>query len=312
MQVRFIGFSVSGTEKITANDLLEDLAAKKRTTSKLNDAGRFIFVDSSSDQQFHLGLIVTVKDQRKFCELEAKGGSFKVKVNNLAADSKLMEFNFFVVSKKTNLGLYQHYHQSCSLGQGVGLLQHQYAALRDSKVASRKNELSTKHGYTNTEKAEKVAKSEFKGNLKWEMLVRKDKLDSVLNELKAIKSLEFDIAFLEPDEQEFRPLSHLVRKQRRHFSFVKTAKLSSLVAGIAKVIQDKGIDNGRVFGVDEDGLDRIIKIRDNPDNFGEFEYDDVAPHINDLDVSMFSSSWVIQQLLSKCKEYRHLFDAEVK
>lgn len=74
----------------------------------------------------------------------------------------------------------------------------------------------------------------------------------------------------------------------------------------------KDIEDGKVVGVDSDGIDRVLRITDNPDNFGEYDYDAVAPKINSLDIDEFEKSWVITELLAKCTEYKHIFLAKVK
>ena len=85
-----------------------------------------------------------------------------------------------------------------------------------------------------------------------------------------------------------------------------------MVSSIASVAKGASIQKGRVFGPDIDGIDRVIRIRDNPDCFGEYDYDEVAGYINDLSVSEFEESWVIRQLLDACDNQKHLFESRSK
>lgn len=310
MLVRFLGFSVEAPKSITLDEVMTTLAKQATNYQSFDETGRFLFVDTQSDSEYYLGLIVTVKSQRTFCELREAGGSFKVQVNRLDRNSNIMEFNFFIINKKSGVGLYQHYHQSCSIGQGMNLIKKRFNDLKTQKCDAKRDELIANG--KSADKAEKEAKKQFKGYFKWQILVRKDKLASVLNELERIKALEVDLSYLEPDSKEFGQLSGFVRKQRRKFSFGKKISPSSLIGPIVSAVNKSKTDSGRVFGVDEDGLDRIIKIQNNPDNFGEYDYDEVAAHINNLDVSGFKSSWIIKSLRDVCESHKAIFKARIK
>ncbi|WP_300272353.1 hypothetical protein [Halomonas sp.] len=192
----------------------------------------------------------------------------------------------------------------------MNLIKKRFNELKAQKRDKKKDEFIA-DGKT-AEKAEKEAKKQFKGYFKWQILVRKDKLASVLNELERIKALEVDLSYLEPDSKEFGQLSGFVRKQRRKFSFGKKVSPSSLIDPIVSAVNKSNTDSGRVFGVDEDGLDRIIKIQNNPDNFGEYDYDEVAAHINNLDVSDFKNSWIIKSLRDVCESHNSIFKAKIK
>lgn len=310
MLVRFLGFSVETPKTITLDEVMTTLARRATSYDSFTEAGRFLFVDTQSDREYYLGLIVTVKNQKTFCELRAAGGSFKVKVNKLDHNSNIMEFNFFIINKESGVGLYQHYHHSCSIGQGMNLIKKRFNCIKANKIDARRDELIASGKAKG--KAEKEARKQFKGCFKWQILVRKDKLSSVLKELDRIKALEVDLAYLEPESKEFRQLSGYVRKQRKKFLFEKKIPASSLIEPIVSVVNNSNADSGRVFGVDEDGLDRIIRLQNNPDNFGEYDYDEVAVHINNLDVSNFQNSWVIRSLRDVCESHKSIFKAKIR
>lgn len=86
----------------------------------------------------------------------------------------------------------------------------------------------------------------------------------------------------------------------------------ALASSISNIVTKFGIDDGKIIGTDFDGIDRILRITNNPDNFGEYSYDDVAPKINALDVDQFEKSWVVEELLSRCAEYKYIFEAKAK
>ena len=116
MQVRLVGFQlkVEGKGKLTLATFSDSLAAIDPDTPKEKDSRRLLFLNTHHNPTYYVGLVVTVKDHRTYCELLKSGGLMSVKVNALDHDSNLMEFNFFVYNKTTGAGLYQYYHQSCS------------------------------------------------------------------------------------------------------------------------------------------------------------------------------------------------------
>src|SRR5690606_18042610 len=117
--VRFLGFHISSPESIPLSELMSSLSKQATSYEGIDEPGRFLFVDSDSDDSYYLGLIVTVKSQRTFCERRETCKSFKVVVSKLSEDCNIIEFNFFVINKASGVGLYQHYHQSGSHGQGM-------------------------------------------------------------------------------------------------------------------------------------------------------------------------------------------------
>jgi len=309
--VRFLGFTVSAGPDIQYQDLFDRLGERSSTSRNIEKkSGRMLFVDSNSNDLFYIGLIVTIKNQRKFCELMESGNSFKVKVSKVGDSSHLMEFNFFVLNKENGVGLYQHYHQSCSIGQAMNMIRSEYFSMLDDHICARKQEL-VKDGIDEL-KAAKIAKKEVRRRFKWEQLVRKENLPELLAELDRIKAFETVFSYLEPEQTEFEHLSGLVKKQRRKFIFVRPDNPFKLIQAISGVVSDMDLKSGRVFGVDCDGYDRILKLQNNPDNFGEYNYDSVAEKINDLDVKKFNTSWVVRKLLEVCDEKSHIFKAKIK
>lgn len=310
MQVRFLGFNFSTTSDTkTLDGYVAYMAGQHGKAYELGDHNRFLYFNSDHSQKYHVGLLVTVKDQKTFCELVKKEGKLVVKVNELDDGANLMDFNFFVLNKKTGFGMYQHYHQSCSLN-GFGYINsRRFSDYRDAEVRA---EIEAIPEHELTAAKERSIKRKHKGFLGWEILVRKEKLKDLIEELQRVKAFEYSFATLTVQEPEFQPLKNHVRKEVTTLSFNSMSPVKALAKAITDIVGQNDIENGKVFGIDEDGISRVLRITDNPDNFGEYEYDDVAPKINALDINEFEKSWVIQELLAKCKEYRHIFEVPVQ
>ena len=143
-------------------------------------------------------------------------------------------------------------------------------------------------------------------------MVRQEKINELLKELDTIRSFEIDFFNLKASDSAFTPLSQFVCKERRTFGFIKKTLATVLTPTITGIISKFDITNGRVFGKDVDGIEKIIKISENPDNFSEYEYDNIAEKLNLLDIEVFYENWVIKELLSKADEYKHIFEAPIK
>ena len=310
MLVRFLGFSFStNASNLSLNDYIEFMIARHGKSHQLGSHERFMFINTTHSKKYYVGLFVTVKDQKTYCELVQKSGKLVVKVSELDGDSSLMDFNFFVINKTTGLGMYQYYHQSCSLSSFGYFNYRRFTEYRESKV---EDGLATPPEEKQAVSGEKAIRKYFRGNLKWEILVRKEKLKEMIEQLKRVKAFEYTFTELTAQEPEFKPLKNFVKKERTKLSFSATSPVQLLAGTITNIVRKVGIDQGKVMGIDEEGIERVLRLTNNPDNYGEYEYDDVAPKINALEVSEFEKSWVIQELLDKCQENKHIFEVKAK
>lgn len=312
MLVRFVGFDLTPADSYPLDDFMRDLAARPISWSEDNGPGRFLFIDDQTDDNYYLGLVVTVKDQRRFCQLQENGtDALEIVVNEPDQTKRLMEFNFFVVNRVTNIGLYQHYHQSCSLREGMKVLGQLYRTYlqgyRDVYVTKLVDEGASQH------RAESVARNHYKGSLKYTQLISPADLETMLDELSNISSLELEYSTLRVDQTAYTQLSDFAKKETHKVVFnrqIGTGK--RLVDAIMSSINSTKPDSGRVTGTDESGWERIIRIDSNPYTFGEFDFDEVAANIHQLNIRQFGNSWVVNQLLGICRERQELFETETQ
>lgn len=306
MQVRFIGFTMATESKgFTFHNYIESMKSSGYQIEG-GEHGRILYFNDTHSTEYFAGLLVTVKDQRTYCKLINASGKLHVEVTALNRDANLMDFNFFVINKATGAGMYQHYHQSCSINLFGSINSKKFAELRTAHLEQAIKKKS--ENITLKKKDEKVLRAQYKGNLMFEVLVRKENLDALIEELARVQDFEFSLSTLTASEPEFKPLDSYIRKERHSISFTQETPVLALSRLIPKIIKAKGIDEGKVTGVDANGITRILRLMDNPDNFGEYDYDAVAPRINDLNIDEFERSWVIKELISKCKANSHLFE----
>lgn len=310
MQVRFLGFSLStDCATLGLDDYVNNIITKHGTAHELGGHKRFLFFNTTHTDNYYVGLVVTVKDQKTFCELVNNSGKLIVKVNELDGNSNLMDFNFFVIHKTTGFGMYQYYHQSFALNSFGYLNSQRFSEIRESNIHA---EISAIPESLRTTAKENSIKKKHKGRLSLEMLVKMEDLKDLIEELGQVKAFEYCFLALTASEPEFQPLKSVVKKERTKLSFFPQTPVKSLASTISNIVNKFNIEDGKVMGADFDGIERVLRITNNPDNFGEYNYDDVAPKINSLDVEEFEKSWVVQELLDKCKEYKHIFEAKAK
>jgi hypothetical protein len=316
MFVRSYGFSIeAGNNRVTLSDLFSHMATKLGEPDNTKSNERRFYVDAISDQDFFRGLVVTVKDQKAFCELVGnEGGSFIISVKNLEGDSKLMEFNFFVVNKKNGLGIYQHYHQSCTPNTFASYLRARYADLSNNSKELSMNRLRAAGELTN--KKEKQIKAEHYGALKFSILVHDESLKEVLSKFEKIKAFEFEYASISPEKIHGVPIGPYVKRMKEKVTFkpdVNSTILGDMIQQTVAMLKPR---SGRVSVVDhveDDDIPLSIRIANIPEHFGEQEYGVVAAKLDELNVDALSQHPVVIELVHACSEtYKHIFMKKVK
>ncbi|MBL4706088.1 MAG: hypothetical protein JKY54_16295 [Flavobacteriales bacterium] len=102
MKVRILGFSIDLTSKPSLDDLMTYIEANPIDTNEENEnrGGRLVFVNSNALDDYHVGLVITAKDAKTYCQLKKDAtGAMKLVVSDLDPNASLMEFNFFVIKK---------------------------------------------------------------------------------------------------------------------------------------------------------------------------------------------------------------------
>lgn len=313
MKVRLYGFSLkAGHNKTSLSDLYDYLAVHSGEPDNTKSNERRIYFDKDSDATYARGLIVTVRDQKAFCKLIEDNGSLVINVESLQGDDKLMEFNFFLINKTNGIGLYQHYFHSCSLGVFGGYLRTDYREISDAKCADEihASERTGRH----TDAKEKAIKRAHRGNLEVATLVHSGSLSTVLRDFEKIKSFEYEFAELEAIRDVAQPLSPYVRRRKETVTFEQRANVGTLANAVQQAVNLIQPRSGRVHVETEDGDVLSVQLENIPEHFGEYEYDDIARQINNLNVLEFSRHNAFAQLADVCNSdaYRHIFNARVR
>lgn len=309
MQVLSYGISLSTENKqVEISDLFAYLALKNGIDNNQKSLLRRIYVNTSADEDFFLGIIVTIKDQRRFLQLTSGGGALKVKVSDLKGENKLLEFNFFAINKANGLGLYQYYHGSCSPLTFGSYLRTEFRVLADALRDDALSKVEKKRG---SKKVESSIRRKLRPPLEFQQLVKRENIEAVLDRYKKIVSFEYDVVAVESIAQYARPLSGLVRKIRQRVRFNTESPKETLVRGIADMMPSIEKNSARVAVLNDDDEPVSIRVVGMPENFGEQDYDLVAEEMDDLDLTDFQAHPCLERLVSACRTtYKSIFMVE--
>lgn len=304
MKIRLLGLDFQPGTGITLAELFADMAARQGTALAFNGYDRFVYVQDMLD--YHVGLLITTKDQKKFLEMTQLAGDIKIEPRDVTAGSQLADFNFFLFHKQTGRGLYQYYHNSCAINPFGEFCKKQYDLLRAAAIERDVAALPGDAKSAVLDKAKVAIRKRYASSLKWAQIIRPDAFDKLVAEMAKITSFTLTMSTVSQEEPLFRPLAQEARKVVREFKFGDEGVLDIIKAGIRNAVASKQPSAAKVEGEDQNGLAQIIKLANNPDSFGELEYDEVAGQMS-FNPRDFATSAPMQALLKVAQENPLMF-----
>ncbi|MDF2186210.1 hypothetical protein O1O06_15830 [Grimontia hollisae] len=317
MDSRFLGFSIDyQSDKLSFDQFMTDMASTlshEFPSNATTGNGRNLYFNADSHPDFYIGMVVTVRDQKKFCKGKVANGDFTFDVVNLRKADKVLEFNYFIINKESGLGLYQHYHQSCApriLGKMLKDLSAVHSRSNaDAFIAS--EEMKAGKEFSNSKRSK--LRKPYLSELNFSILVRQEKLQELLTKYKKIKSFEFEYAYLTPDQQAATPLATHVLKKKETLRFHTPTNVANLAASIASFTKITDLKSGRIKVENDHGDEFPIRIFDMPDYFAVYDFDDLADKLANVKASEFYSSKIVDLLLGSYtdEQYDHIFQMKV-
>jgi hypothetical protein len=313
--MRVVSFGISlkrGHDKLSLAQLFAELESENGTSQQSQDIDRRYYIDDETDSEFIRGLVVTVRDQNAFCKLVESGPNFKIQVQNLADAERIMEFNLFVINKKNGFGIYQYYHRSCPPNTFIAYLKRRYRAksqeLRDVAIAAAEK----KSGGSLSTKEKKSLRTQYAGVMKGGVLVRPDSLAGILDKYKDITGFSFELTSVEARQHAMGPLDPLARTVRQSVAFLKDASKRKITKAIYDFLDNVNPKTAKVSVLDDDEESFQIRVTNMPQNFGEYEYSEVASELQGLDVSKFTDTTIVLRLIKLCKKHKEIFMVNVQ
>lgn len=307
MNAHVLGFELKMPSAISLADFFAHLGNSKAEVFAGYD--RLLFINETP--KYHIGLCLTTKDHRRFCELERQGNNFKINVREAAAGSSLIDFNFFAVRKTTGRGVYQWYFHSCHPKIFCRFCVGKCGSLQESRI---NQEIEANGGDNITDAAKLKIQEKYGGPLEWDILVRPESFETLIRQFQKISAFEFSFASLQPEaEKWFRPLRGVSQIVRHRVTFERAKSVKERSKAILSFLKDekKQLAEASVAGRDKDGLDKIINLTQNPDSFGHYEFDALAKNM-DFKPEDFADSVFMLELLKVADSYAKILDPKAK
>lgn len=304
MEVRYLGFSISTkNEKVSVEDLydqLEQNSGKENLSLKL--PRRIFFEKSKGD--YYKGMILTIRDQTKYCKMQDQGGNISINVENLQGNEKLLEFNFFVINKNTGRGIYQEYHHSCSINTFFKYLKQEFNKVKTESI---KDEIANLQSPTDKDKS--AIRKKHKKPIDLSMLCDKSDLFDAIAELTRVSSLEYTLETVEPHQGFGKPLADICKRKREAIIF-EDVKPATIADTLRYHMDSLGIKKGRITGYESKDKKVSYPINQRPEYYGVYDFDVIAPKVHNIKSDKFTECKILDDLIGTCKSNRYKFTFE--
>jgi len=294
MKIRIYGFEWFLGDNITLDEFSNFLI--------YNSSGKLInnrILGITTLENFYAGLFLTIKNIKAFCQMKNEKDKFIITPTFLEEQTKITEFNYFLLDKNTGRGLYQHYHQSASTNTFCFFCKQQYDKLKNVLIEKEINQLNNP-----SERQKQNIRKKYKGSLRYSTLLKPDSFENYIKSLKKISYFEFEFTTFMPLISQFRPLSKHVERQTYKMFFKKNSiAVNDIKKGILNIIK-QGLRRGRVKGIDPAGNEVVYKLLNDYNAFAEYEYDEVIKTIkidSDKLEESIKGSYLIKEMLKIAK-----------
>jgi hypothetical protein len=308
MKVRIFGFQWQTGNGIT----LEDFCNHLQSISGQENSGKMIALDAKDG--YWAGVLLTIKDMKAYCQMKRKGGGFKIMPQKLDDDSRMADFNYFIIHPQTGRGLYQHYHQSPVANTFCNFCRRRYNAFRDEKIGG---EIEAAGGDNISNSDYKKIRSKYKGYFSFQTLLRQEDFLKCVSAMKSVKNFAFELATITDEEKLFTPASEYAKRCSHKVFFGEDTLVSNVKNGIAGTVEKFGLKRATVHGQDEYGQDTVYKLLNDYATYEEFEYDDIIGSV-ELDSENLKQSvcdsMLVEELLKVAArpEVKALLSAKTK
>ncbi|WP_147447059.1 hypothetical protein [Corallococcus sp. CA054B] len=303
MKIRLLGATFKAGSVVTLDDL--DASFEESSGQLVTFGGCERMYLSKRLEEYNVGLLISIKNQRRFCTLLEKPDGFEVDVHELEDKTRMMDFNYFVQSRSTGRALYQYYHHSCALSRFAAFLGERYSMLKHRRMEA---ELQSAGGQSAPVRVQKAIRSSFKGQFEWAQMLSAKQAGELIEQLEEVSRLELKFATFGSNESDFRPLNEHVQRGNIDILFKREHRSSPTLRGkVRSLIQRVSPANGLIEGRDAEGVKQFVRLADNIESFGEFDFERTSGTMK-FDLKKFHESKMIGDMIEVMKENRALFD----
>lgn len=303
MKIYLIGIEFKTGNGITVKEFADYLQDSSGDSHKVKAYPREIYVEDFDDD-IVVAALLSIKNKKKYLTLDDDTGRRVITAKEFKG--KAIESNFIAFSTTSGRGLYFHYHNSFAINQSQAFFRILYNNLKDRLVAESVTSWEEQHQRRATGNRFRQISRRYKGALQLDILPKRGQFDKTLAELEEISAFNFHYQKILSARDELRPLAKVAKTQRISMSFNPESSKKARIDAITKSIKQASIPRGQVLGKRSDGTTRSIKINANPNVFEEWDYDDVAAHM-EVDIDDLPSSEICAEMVSVMRDYTSFF-----
>jgi len=294
MKIKLLGLDFAVGNGITLADLFQHIQINNGSPREVAGYSRFLYTADKAG--YYVGLLITTKNHNKYLEFKHDSTSAKLEARETSEGSKLADFNFFVMNKSSGRGIYQYYHQSCSLNVFGALCKSYYEEIKASRIIAARTAIGSPSA-----KQERAIQVQYKGTLTWATVVRKENFQELVAQFKQVKNIKLNVATLAYEETIFTPLARVASRLTQRYSFKADTSVAEIVKGIKAVFKETKVEGARAEGIGDDDLEQVVKLTNTPDFFGEFEFDKIASNMT-IEPSKFAESEFLTDIIEVAKK----------
>lgn len=305
MQVRYVGFKlVSNAINFSTQELYQHLHEISGKEVEGVSANRYFYFNNAAKDNYLVGLIVTLKDQKRFCRAEILRGDFTLKTDELG-DDKLVDFNFFAVRKDTGKGVIQYYHNSCSPNIFGDSCKKIFYTQKDNLIAAKYDELSGGAERYTDAKSHRKAKAHYRGRPKFSILVDQRNIEVIIRAFKEVKNLTVTFEAPKAPTDAAVAANRLSETVSVRYKFGVSEQVENIAHAASQLLGRDGFIRGKAKGLNEFDEERSVDLLRSPQDFGQDDFDDVASEVNNFRASEFVHNNLLDSLIEILEEPQH-------
>ncbi|MFC4677481.1 hypothetical protein [Desulfovibrio legallii] len=275
---------------------MEKFLAENALLNGINLNNRILYYIEGDD--FWRGLVLTVKNMKKFTKIVNSSGKIRLDIHKLEKNEHIADFNFFIIDKNTGCGMYQHYHNSCSLNIFNAINKDRYLKIKNKLYEDAKIQLE------NENKPLKQIKNDlkiFNETIECSIIERNGSFVERVALMKSAKEAEIEFEILDTTKDEFVAIMPHMRRLKYQLFFNKESPMNLLIEGLTRTFKGAKLKKAKVVGIDEHGNDAVYKLLNDFDRFGSFDYEAMVPALS-LDQDKVKESINENLIISKLIE----------
>ncbi|MGM0825370.1 MAG: hypothetical protein ACQEUY_11675 [Pseudomonadota bacterium] len=298
MKVKYVGIKLnSDCPNINSENFYEELERISGVIVESPSSERHFYFDNTTREGFLLGLVVTLKDQRRFCKARMDGGELTLKTEDLIGEDKLVDFNFFAIRKDTKKGIYQYYHNSCSANTFGDVCKKIFYEKKQSLILDEYLQLAPGEAPFNNLKQHEKAKQKYAGRPKFAILIDSREVDQIIRSYRKVKELDVTFEAVESPTDAAIAARQLSDSVSLKYRIGVTEDVDNIAQAARQLCNTFGFLRGKAVAEDEFGEERIVNLIKCPHDFGQEDFDDLAYRVDELKASEFVENDILDDLI---------------